>query len=294
MILKNDEQSIQNVQIDDEFKKLCPQLSFEERRQLKNNILSDGEFLEPLIVWDGILIDGHNRLEIWQEFTDEERQQIQPPQIKLVEFSDHAAAHDWILNNQLGRRNLSPSQRAHYIGQLYQSEKKNVADNLKSVPSGEGKFSVDSKNIPEGQNVSQTNSTAEKIGKTFGISGKQVQRNAKFSKALETIEQTLGVNAKEEILNGQKKTPMSQVVMMANLPTKEMQQAFDMATGRAAPPEPAKPQFDDKKLVSDLGRVMRHIDDRLRLCGGKAEHQQCMQLIKKVFAIHDNWKKSHF
>jgi len=57
MISDNEQQSIQNIEIDDEFKIVCPPLSYEEREQLKYNILSDGEFLDPLIVWDGILIE---------------------------------------------------------------------------------------------------------------------------------------------------------------------------------------------------------------------------------------------
>lgn len=284
---------IQSIQINKEFKTLLVALSHEDREQLKSNILSDGEFRDPLIVWDGTLIDGHNRLEIWQEFTDEEKQQVRPPRIKQMDFSDDTAAHDWIINNQAGRRNLTPTQRAYYIGKLYLAEKKNVADNLRVTHSETSKTTADPADSPEGQNVSQSNSTAEIIGQRHGLSGKQVQRHAKYSDALDTIGQILGNDAKQEILNGSKKIPASQVTRMASLPADEMQQAFNTATGRAAPPEPAKQQFDDKKLEDDLGRVTRRIDDRFCKCGGKAEHDQCLQLIKQVFDIHRQWKKSH-
>ena len=284
---------IQSIRINKEFKTLLVELSHEEREQLKSNILSDGEFRDPLIVWDGTLIDGHNRLKIWQEFTDEEKQQVSPPRIKQMDLSDDTAAHDWIINNQAGRRNLTPTQRAYYIGKLYLAEKKNVADNLRGTHSETSKTTAAPADSPEGQNVPQSNSTAEMIGQRHGLSGKQVQRHAKYSDALDTIGQTLGSDAKQEILNGSKKIPASQVTMMASLPADEMQQAFDITTGRAVPPEPAKPQFDDKKFEADLGRVLRHIDARFNICGGKTEHHQCLQLMKKVFDIHRQWKRSH-
>ncbi len=284
---------IQSIQINKEFKTLLVELSHEECEQLKNNILSDGEFRDPLIVWEGTLIDGHNRLKIWQELTDEEKQQVKPPQIKQMVFSDDAAAHDWIINNQAGRRNLSPSQRAYYIGKLYQAEKKNVADNLRGTHPETSKTTAAPANSPEGQNVPQSNSTAERIGQEYGLSGKQVQRHAKYSDALDIIGQTLGSDAKQEILKSSKKIPVSQVTMMASLPADEMQQALDVATGRAAPPDPPKPYFDDKKLDSDLGRVVRHIDERFRIYGGKTEHHQCHQLLRKFFETLRQWKKSH-
>jgi len=51
--------------IDKEFRTLIPPLSTEERAQLEKNLASDG-CRDPLVIWQeqGILIDGHNRLEI--------------------------------------------------------------------------------------------------------------------------------------------------------------------------------------------------------------------------------------
>ena len=81
--------------IDSEFKDLIPPLSDEEFKQLEKNLLRDG-IREPLTVWQGILIDGHNRYEIAQahglEFKTVEMQFDSRDDVKL-----------WIVKNQFGR-----------------------------------------------------------------------------------------------------------------------------------------------------------------------------------------------
>ena len=90
--------------IDNEFRDLIPPLSDDEFKQLEENLLCDG-IRDPLVVWNGILIDGHNRYEIAQkhglEFATTE-----------LQFADRNEALHWIITNQLGRRNLSAYDRS--------------------------------------------------------------------------------------------------------------------------------------------------------------------------------------
>ena len=51
------------LHIDEEFKTLIRPLRRQEYLQLEANILADG-CRDPLIVWDGIILDGHNRYQI--------------------------------------------------------------------------------------------------------------------------------------------------------------------------------------------------------------------------------------
>ena len=89
--------------IDNEFRDLIPPLSDDEFKQLEENILRDG-IRDPLTVWNGILIDGHNRYEIAQKhgltFKTTE-----------LHFADRNEAKIWIIKNQIGRRNLPPAVR---------------------------------------------------------------------------------------------------------------------------------------------------------------------------------------
>ncbi|MCL2362407.1 MAG: hypothetical protein FWC73_11420 [Defluviitaleaceae bacterium] len=90
--------------IDPEFKSLIPPLSPEERQQLEQNIISPRKCHDAIVLWEGIIIDGHNRYEICV------RNGIEF-QIKEMKLPDREAAKVWILTNQLGRRNLSDAAR---------------------------------------------------------------------------------------------------------------------------------------------------------------------------------------
>ena len=48
--------------IDPEFESKIPPLTDEEFQQLEENILADSGVINPLIIWNGILIDGHNAI----------------------------------------------------------------------------------------------------------------------------------------------------------------------------------------------------------------------------------------
>ncbi|MCL2200199.1 MAG: hypothetical protein FWB80_14905 [Defluviitaleaceae bacterium] len=89
--------------IDPEFKSLIPPLSPDEREQLEQNILSHGCH-NALVLWRGIIIDGHNRFEICaKHFIEFEITEIDLPNRESVKL--------WILNEQLGRRNLNDATR---------------------------------------------------------------------------------------------------------------------------------------------------------------------------------------
>ena len=89
-----------NLKIDEEFKNLITPLTDSEFAQLEENILRDG-IQDPLKVWNGILIDGHNRYEIANKhglsFATTE-----------LTFKDREEVKEWIIRNQFGRRNISP------------------------------------------------------------------------------------------------------------------------------------------------------------------------------------------
>ena len=92
--------------VDPEFKKLIPPLVPDEKDRLRANLKRDG-CRDALVVWEeeGILLDGHNRLEICEEEGIEYR-------TATISLPDRTAAEIWILENQAGRRNLNISQKA--------------------------------------------------------------------------------------------------------------------------------------------------------------------------------------
>ena len=87
------------ITVDSEFKELIPPLSFEEFTQLAENIAKDG-CRDPLVLWNGVLVDGHNRYDICNRLK-------LPFKTIENEFKDRSEVIEWIIRNQFGRRNLS-------------------------------------------------------------------------------------------------------------------------------------------------------------------------------------------
>ena len=107
-----------NLLIDDEFKALIPPLRIDERAELEASIEQDG-CRDPLTVWDGVIIDGHNRYEICSRLNV-------PYQIVEKQFDDRISALIWIRRNQLARRNLTDDQRAINVERLRRLESQKV------------------------------------------------------------------------------------------------------------------------------------------------------------------------
>ena len=86
------------------FKYLLPPLSEDEYKGLEANILKEGCH-EPLILWDNVIIDGHNRYEICCKHNVIFK-------TKDVTFKNDLDAKIWIVEHQLKhRRNLSDKDK---------------------------------------------------------------------------------------------------------------------------------------------------------------------------------------
>lgn len=97
------------IVIDQEFQSLIPPLSDDEYEGLEKSILTEGfHEWEPIVTWNGTIIDGHNRYAICDEhgiaFKTVER-----------DFPSRDAAKIWILDHQMNRRNLSSGQRSALV-----------------------------------------------------------------------------------------------------------------------------------------------------------------------------------
>ena len=98
---------MQSLIIDQEFKHLIPPLTTEEKTGLETMIVADG-CREPLITWGGTLVDGHNRFEICTRLNI-------PFEAVDKFFDDRDAVVEWIIGNQLGRRNLTIYDRTRLV-----------------------------------------------------------------------------------------------------------------------------------------------------------------------------------
>lgn len=184
------------MKIDPEFKQLMPPLTTEEFNQLEENIAKEG-CRDALITWNGILLDGHNRFNICT------RKGIGYSTVE-IDLPDRDAAIEWIINNQLGRRNITNEQRSYLIGLQYKQEKKQVTN----------PYGVKGKDVE--QNVPQF-STAAKIAAQHGISHMAVKRNEKFTDGVDAVGR-IAPEVKHEILQGKSDLTKSEVITFASQP----------------------------------------------------------------------------
>jgi len=99
-----------------------------------------------------------------------------------------------IIINQLGRRNLTPQEASYYRGKLYESRKKQGTRT----------------DLTSAQNVPKL-TTAEELGKEYGVSHMTIKRDAEFSQAVDKIAEEIGKEAKDAILTGKANVPKKDV-----------------------------------------------------------------------------------
>ncbi len=93
-----------NFHINEEFAKLIPPLSSDELDRLEQSLLNDG-CLNPIIVWNNTIIDGHHRYAICIKHN------IRFNIVEKPELETELDVKLWMINNQFSRRNLPTETR---------------------------------------------------------------------------------------------------------------------------------------------------------------------------------------
>jgi len=97
----------QEIKIRPEFRDLIPPLEEEERIGLEKNLLKNG-CEEPIKLWNGWIVDGHNRYEICTKHNI-------PFRTEQKHFKDDDEAKVWMIDLHLDRRNLTAYARGDLI-----------------------------------------------------------------------------------------------------------------------------------------------------------------------------------
>src|SRR5690606_15403792 len=139
------------VGIDPEFESLIPTPPEQGDAELERIVLADGHIREPMVIWanhHNTLLDGHRRYRL----TIKHPSLKCPPPVKM-HFESRQEAHDWIIHNQLAKRNVTAEQRKYLIGRLYRQAKQSHGGDRKG-------------SSPQVEDLK----TAEKIGSKEGVS----------------------------------------------------------------------------------------------------------------------------
>lgn len=186
-----------NITIDKEFKELCPPLAIEERSLLEASIETEG-CRDPLDVWQGLVVDGHNRFEICKALK-------KPYETRELKVADRNEVINWIISKQLGRRNLTDEQKQYLRGKRHHAEKTKGANN----PNG---FSGKKKNDERQNDGQRHKSTAHRLAAEYGVNATTIERDAKFAAAVDAIAEKDGDEARQRILSGQSGLSKAEII----------------------------------------------------------------------------------
>lgn len=286
----------QNIVILPELKNLIPALAKDELEQLENNILQHG-CQTPIQLWQAskqligleadnpddiayILIDGHNRHSICK------RHNLNF-EVYMLSFPSLKEAKDYMINLQLGRRNLSLSQISYFRGLRYNNEKTDKSENLKQFhskgqndPSSETALNDTSEGtlLSKGQNVPSEISTAERLSKEYNVSPKTIKRDAEFAKGLEKLD----VDFRNNILSGKAKIDKGLIQKVAKIqvmdsPIEGVEQLMELVNPQE---ESAADTTNTSSVIQEKATELINISKKFAKTNSKTDLQQMIELAQ--------------
>lgn len=193
------------LKIDPEFQNQINPPSFEETHQLEMNILKEERVLNPIITWNGYIVDGHTRYQILRKYP------FIPFEVIEKEFSSRYEALVWICKNQLGRRNLTPEQKKFLIGKQAKAEKQ-----IKSFHGNQYTLASES-GLVQNEPDRTKHGSRSKVAAEHGTSESYVYRAEQFAKGVEAAEEAVP-GAQEEILRGKIRATDREISSIAKVP----------------------------------------------------------------------------
>lgn len=215
------------LKIDPEFQGKIPPLTFEELNQLEANILRDGRIINPIIVWQGLIVDGHNRYTIAKKHPEI------PFTVHEKEFASRYEAIIWICKNQLGRRNLTPEQKKYLIGKQYEAEKcVNGGDRKSSAAKSGGHF----------DHLIKHEKTRGRIARETNTTDSFVRRAEHFAKGVDAAEDAVP-GTRQKVLSGEVRPTAAEIASVARAPPEER----PALVAEICNPKPPKPPAQKQK-----------------------------------------------
>lgn len=133
--------SIDDLVIDKEFEELLPVLTPDEFDSLEKNIIKNG-LLDPIKIWQDpktnqwLIIDGHNRYKILKKNNIKWKYWCDYKILYENELPTREDVKQWMLDQQLGRRNLSEAERYEIVQKFKTVIKQKAKENQSSGGKG--------------------------------------------------------------------------------------------------------------------------------------------------------------
>lgn len=232
---------MKELKIDSELRDLLPPLTDEEYKQLEKNIVENGfDKNFPIMVWHDFVVDGHNRYEICRKH-----------KIDFVYgnlgYETKEEVMEWMLDIQLGRRNLSPIQRIA-IAEKYRHIYEIQAKENKSKAGGDKKSDNYKKSVTENlpqannENKERNPTTDKKLSDMAGVSEKTYRMGTKILNSNNEEVKNAVLSGEMSINAGYNKIRENKKVEDNNVTTTTIQSTVAPPT----PPTQSKPQISEE------------------------------------------------
>ena len=139
---------------------------------LEASILKEG-CETPLTIWNGVIVDGHNRYEICHEHGI-------PFAVSEKQFESRDEALLWIITNQLGRRNLTSFQRGELVLK-FEPLLRAQARERQATSSGGAEPQLVQNSVQAGN----AGRTQEQLARLAGVSHDTIHKVQKLTEALD-------------------------------------------------------------------------------------------------------------
>lgn len=244
-----------------ELKDLIPALAEDESKQLEENLIKYG-IKDPLSVWETdvitvlngleasspshelfanldndstvyVLFDGHNRYGIAKERNLDFK-------VNKMNFKGLSEVKDYMIDYQLGRRNLTPEQVSYLRGLKYNELKK------------AGKAS--------GKSVKEKINVAEELAQEFDVTPRTIKRDGEFAEGMDKLTPEF----KKDVLSGKSKLAKKDVQALKSAnpdePIDSMESVIKLLKDQKAEPEveqdPQHVQKEDELVDSTFSNYV--------------------------------------
>ena len=233
-----------DLRIDEGLKAYIDPLTADEHESLERSILAEG-CRDALVVWDDLLIDGHNRYGICQKHG------LPFNTIQATQFKNMDDVHLWMIDQHLGRRSVSDFQR----GVLALRKREIIAERraaaAAAVNAAKAEAGEQSSDAPwEGDTdpvVAQALASVAKVPDDALDTREALARAARLSagqvKMIETIQEKAAPEVVAAVKSGE--ISLNAAAVVATLPEQEQQAVA--AEGADALKQAAKRVRDAKK-----------------------------------------------
>ncbi len=193
---------------DPELIRLSIPFSQDEMKKLESDLIKNG-CLEPIVIWHGIILDGHKRYKICvEENIDFE--------VNDMEFDDINEAAVWVCSHRISQYNRKSTTCQYLIGKWYSIQK--LVNFEKRKSSGYISFSKEYVKNPD-ENYYHYGHTSIRIGKELGINRSTVEKYRRLSESMDRIDM-LEPMLFQAILSGDVEFSQNEIIRMMKYDSK--------------------------------------------------------------------------